>query len=164
MTDSKLYFRGPPLEPEVTKLRNELGRLVAGNTIRHEDIERILRRPRTENRYKSVVCAWRKALMNEENIIFTAVIGVGLLVLDDVGKMNDAYKLCRRGARQMAKAETYSVKVRREQLADESDARRYDHLRHHLSSTVGVVEKEMRLLHEAFKAPEQLPKPKLVNS
>lgn len=61
MIESKLYFRGVPVGPDVDRLIKELGSLKRdGRVITHEEMERVLDLKRDKSRYRTVLTAYRK--------------------------------------------------------------------------------------------------------
>jgi hypothetical protein len=107
----KSYFGGLPTGPEVKKLEEAFPEMEKrrGTTILHEDIEAVLRLPRTESRYKTVVNAWRSKVRREHGIDIRGdlpeVIGVGYRVLAHVEQAQFGNTRTRWGTRQIGRAQ-----------------------------------------------------------
>ncbi|KQP36110.1 hypothetical protein [Pseudorhodoferax sp. Leaf274] len=112
---SKVYFGGMPTEPDVKKLLAAFPDIQEGDEIAHEDIERVIGHKREDNRYRAVVAAWRKRLLNDENQDLGAVSGIGFKCLAPDERISRSVDGFQSGTRKQLRS------VRRAQLVRTDD-------------------------------------------
>lgn len=78
MSEATIWGAGIPTEPDVAKLRDEIGVPAEGSSIAWERIENILNIPRSTHRFRTVVFRWRTQLEKSHNLILRAIPGEGL--------------------------------------------------------------------------------------
>lgn len=113
---SKMFFAGVPTGADVRKLKDAFGVPEAGTEITHDQIEAVIGVERTEHRYRTVVAAWRKALMNENNVDLGTVAGAGYRALSAPERVSAGIHGMRAGVRKQIKS------IRRASLATTEDA------------------------------------------
>ena len=122
-----LYFNGIPTSLDVEKLRDAFGVPVPGTVLTHEQIEAVLGQERTSCRYKTVLNSWRKKLERESNILFRALHGAGIEVLDSHGRVDVAGRTYKHGLRRIAKSADIAMRTDQTDLTPE-EARVCEHL------------------------------------
>jgi hypothetical protein len=80
MADSKLFFGGIPVRPDVEKLMKSIA-IEAGRLVTHSEIVRVLRLDPKSSRYRTVVTSWRKTIEREKFLRLDGESGVGYRVL-----------------------------------------------------------------------------------
>lgn len=68
MNNTKLFFGGVPVAPDVSKLIEHFGITKPGDHIPHEQVETALGLDRKKNRYRTVTRAWCNALWEQYNV------------------------------------------------------------------------------------------------
>ncbi len=85
--ESNLYFNGLPTGPAVKKLEEKWPDVesLRGTMLSHADLEALIGEKRTASRYRTVMSAWRRKLLNESGIVLTGrgAGGEGYRVLSD---------------------------------------------------------------------------------
>jgi hypothetical protein len=79
-----MFQRNPRTDADVELLLGRFRDLVPdGRTIAHEEIESVLRIPRTQSRYKTVTTRWRAVLLDEQRVFLDgrAALGAGFVLL-----------------------------------------------------------------------------------
>lgn len=108
---SKVFFGGMPTQIDVDKLREAFPAIEEGDEVRHEDIEAVLGLERGSNRYKTVVEAWRKRLLND-GIDLGAVAGIGLKSLNATERIEKSVDGFQSGTRKQLRSIKRSQLVR----------------------------------------------------
>lgn len=108
---SKVHFGGIPTDVDVRKLVDEFGKPAVGSEITHEQIEQVLRIERASNRYKTVVSAWRKRLIDSHGIVMGAVAGVGYRSLNEAEQMDAGFLSIKHGARKQLRGIKAAARV-----------------------------------------------------
>ena len=78
MSETTIWGAGIPTEPDVAKLRDEIGVPAEGASIAWDRIEGILKMPRSSHRFRTVVFRWRTQLEKAHNVLLKAIPGEGL--------------------------------------------------------------------------------------
>ena len=74
---NKLFLGGMPTDADVRLICAALPNLKEGDDVTHEQIEQAINIGRNESRYRTVVNAWRKSLLKNDNLEVVAVPSVG---------------------------------------------------------------------------------------
>lgn len=82
MNETGIYFKGAPTSIDVRKLTEALQQINVGDTITHEEVQKITGIRYGTHRYTTVTNAWRKTLLERHDIELGAVPGVGFKSLD----------------------------------------------------------------------------------
>lgn len=151
---SKLFLGGVPTAPDVKKLRKAFPELVDGQDISHEEVESVLNMDSRSSRYRSVTTAWRKEMLNEENIEVSAVAGVGFRCLTGPERLSTNIKGFRAGTRKQGKSIRRVTMVPAEKLGEQDQAKQL-HLMRLGSQIVQQAASVMKQI-EAPKSQEQL--------
>lgn len=122
-----LVLGGMPTDIDVERLRQELGVPRPGDTVPYKKIEDVLHLPRTANRWKSVVGAWRRRLYRENNVMMKAMPNEGYRVLDNHGRVDHGMRTYKGGLRRVYGASVEAVRIERAGL-DASEVRTLDHI------------------------------------
>lgn len=101
---SRMFFAGMPTEPDVKKLREHFSELPEGLEIPHEEIETCIAAKRDQSRYRTIVTAWRKSLLNQNNVELGSVAGVGYKVLTPGERLRHNYDGFQQGTRKQARS------------------------------------------------------------
>lgn len=75
-------FDGNPTGPDVQKLIERFGAPEVGTKITHEEVAELIGCEYREPRYRSVTVAWRRRLLERDNIDLRADPGQGFTVMD----------------------------------------------------------------------------------
>lgn len=116
MADEKLFFRGGPTDGQVQLLMAAFGTPKVGALITHEDVEATVGQQRTQHRYKSIVRAWRRTLLDKHNVDMGAVAGIGWKALRDDERIDAGIKGNRAGVRKIVRSVRRSDAVVTEDL------------------------------------------------
>lgn len=112
---SRLFRGGVPLSPDVERLMQHFGDVAVGQVIEHAQLESVLGTHRRSARYRSVLTAFRKKMLQLRQRVLDGrcVPGVGLKCLTDeqtVGHIGDRMRSLRRETgRLRVKAATVDV-------------------------------------------------------
>lgn len=74
----ELFLRGVPTAVDVRILEEKFGVPTESDVITYEDIESVLKIKRDVYRFKTVLLAWHKKLLNEQNIFIITVRNIGV--------------------------------------------------------------------------------------
>lgn len=91
---------------EVDRLYRKFGVPIPGTHISHVEVSEVIgAEPKgpTEDRYRTIIAAWRKALFNRHSLVLGAEIGIGYVVLTASGMVTHAKSNTRKMARIGAK-------------------------------------------------------------
>ena len=121
--NTSLYFNGLPTGPVVKKLEEKYPNIedLRGTTLPHEELEAVIGEKRTASRYRTVLSAWRKKLLNESGIVLTGrgAGGEGYRVLSDDDQVSFSVSEQKSGGRKLRKAHVAVVNVDVEKLSPE---------------------------------------------
>ena len=81
------FFGGLPTKIDVDRLMEIFRRFVEGDIIPYPEIEAAIKEKRQSSRFRSVVVAWRKRLMKEENALLIAVPNDGYRIAPPAERM-----------------------------------------------------------------------------
>lgn len=155
MDKSKLYFGGIPTEPDVKRLEKRFGAPAPG-VIEHAEIEETIGQQRDSSRYRTVVAAWRRRLLREENIASAADPGVGIRILTEPERVDHAQRHLGLSAKRVVKEHRWAMMIDASKLDDVSRHKR-DHVIRVSASMAAAASGGMKELSNALKAPLQLP-------
>lgn len=116
---SDVFGGGVPVKPDVDRLRAKFGIPAEGTVIKWEDLEDVLRMERKLPRFKTVVTAWRSALMSESNVLTVAVRGIGFQAADPDTWIQHTASLWKQGCRKLGKASRLAELVDETRLSRE---------------------------------------------
>lgn len=126
---TKLFLGGIPTAPDVKKLRDAFPKLSDGMDISHEQIQAVIGLAPKSNRYRCVTTAWRKELLNEENVEVGSIAGVGFRVLTGPERLSSNIKGFRSGTRKQGKSVRRITMVRAETLSEPEQAKQLHMMR-----------------------------------
>lgn len=116
---NRVFFGGVPTAADVKKLKEALSAdLKVDQVIPHEQIEAVIALKRTTSRYRTVVSAWRRQLLDEQNVDLDSIAGVGYLVLTEPERVRVSIRDHRRGTRKVSRSVGRMARVRTETLPD----------------------------------------------
>ena len=126
---TKLFFGGIPTGPDVKRLCDAFKILTEGQEITHEQVQAVLNLDPRGSRYRSVTTAWRKELLNEENIEISALPGIGFKCLSGSERLTTNIKGFRQGTKKQAKSVRRVTMIRAETLSDAEQAKQLHMMR-----------------------------------
>lgn len=134
-----VFRRGIPTEADVEKLRSAFpsGALAVGDLIPYADIEETLGVTRAQSRFYTVVRAWRSSVEKVDSIIFGTVNGVGLRVLSENGKVQQAADHMKAATRQALRCMSVLSHVNTAALSADHKAA-YDKLRFNAANVTAL--------------------------
>lgn len=124
---NKLFLGGIPTGPDVKKLRDSIGELTEGRDIPHDEVQAILGIDPRASRYRSVTTAWRREMLNEQNIEIAAVPSVGFRVLPQAERLTTNIKGFKQGTRKQGKSVRRIVQIETEKLS-EAEQQKHMHM------------------------------------
>jgi hypothetical protein len=122
-----LFGAGVPTAIDVDRIISELGVPEPGEVIKYKALEYLLGIKRDQNRFKSVVTAWRRRMERLHNLLFTAVVNEGYQCLSSSGRVTVASGLYKHALRRVGRAATVAAKTDRTGLT-EDEKRACDHV------------------------------------
>lgn len=131
---------GRPTTPSVKLMIEKWPSLKAGDEVTYKDIEMLIKLPRTDSHYRSVVESWKKHMRSEQNIEFGAIDNVGYIVLDDHERINFASGKLSQGMRRVVRAGDIAMTTDKVALSPE-ELKKADHLVG-ISATIRSVQVE----------------------
>lgn len=99
VTESKVYFRGLPVAPDIERLNKALGQPAEGDLIPYETIEEIIGCMRNTFRFKTVTHSWRSELLRDHNIEVGVERGIGFVALTPTLRVKSGSKRVEHGLR-----------------------------------------------------------------
>lgn len=156
MKKTEPYFGGIPTEPDVKKLERHFGVPQAG-LIAHEDVEAIIGAARDSTRYRTIVGAWRRRLLREENIATAADPGKGIRVLTEPERVDHAQRHLGLSARKVLREHRWALMIDASKL-DEVAMRKRDHVVRASAAMAVAATTSVKELTSALRAPAQLPR------
>jgi hypothetical protein len=127
MKNPLVFGGGIPTEPDVKRLRDEVGTPVVGVLVEYKIIEEALGNKKGSHRFASVVGAWRKELYREHNLLMVAIPNKGLQAATTSRRTHVAGSKAKNCLRGICRAGDIAAKTESEGLSlDEIRAR--DHV------------------------------------
>ena len=111
MANGLTFNRGIPTDVDVRKLEERFGVPAPGDMIGYDDITDTLKVGRDQNRWRSVVVAWRKKLDREHNILLKAVSNEGFRAMDGHARVDFSGRTYKGGLRRIVKAATIAART-----------------------------------------------------
>ncbi|NCC95144.1 MAG: hypothetical protein EOM10_18070 [Opitutae bacterium] len=125
MTSETVLALRVPTRMAVTKLETHFADLQQGRRISWGEIEEVVGELKESNRFKHVTNAWRRILLQEQNILLSAIgNGFGLVVADAKRRIDESTSRVERGRNQIAKALFIAYNTDPAALAEGDRARR----------------------------------------
>lgn len=149
MAATTIFSSGVPTEPDVKKLLTTFTNLKAGNVITHTDIENTIQVKPGTSRYKTIVTAWRRRLLNEQNIDMEAVPSVGLRVLEQFERVTVSVRDFRRGVRRIGKSVSRIRRVPVEQLTPREQVKT-EHATRRMHATLVTAQADRKAISVRF--------------
>ena len=146
MTKKTLFLGGVPTESDVRLLFEQVSTGV-GAVIRYDNLLELLTIPERNNRFKTIVSAWRRRLYRDRNVVLIPVPGIGFQVADPSERIVAAKAKARSGFRSIRRASDVALKTDTADLTPEEK-----NIRGHLVQVVGT----MAALERAQAKPLQL--------
>ena len=115
----KTFFGRIPTTPDVNNLCAKYPDLKEGQVVRYEDIEAIIGAKKADNRFVSVVVAWRKKLERESNLIFVTMPKVGFKVAAPHERVDLSSRKVKSGTKAIIKGATIASSTDRSRLTQE---------------------------------------------
>lgn len=134
-TSTKVVIGGVPTSPEVKRLLAAFPDPQPGTTISHADIETVLNLSRDSSRYRTIITAWRRQLLLEQNIDIDALSGVGFYVPAPFERVTISTRDFRRGIGRVGKAVRRISRVPMERLTNEEQVKA-EHTRRRMEATL----------------------------
>lgn len=126
MAKDQMFFKGIPTDIDLDKLRVRFAVPAPGTIITYQEIESALGISKGSHRFKTVVCAWRRKLDREHNILMKAQVGIGLVSLDGHGRIDTASRTHVQGLKKIRKSGEIAARTGDEDLTPE-EKRARDH-------------------------------------
>lgn len=125
---SQMFRGGIPYQVDVNRLKEAFpeSSLREGRTIRHDELERVIKAQRGSQRYYGVVNSWLSQMKSSNGIFMIWEPSVGIKVLDPAGVLGFAEKRTKQKIRQTRKAVQHFAWVDRARL-DDIGQQRLDH-------------------------------------
>lgn len=152
MSKGLVFGGGIPTEIDVNALMDCYGAPAPGAMIPYEKISELIGVRRDENRWRTIVTAWRRRLEREHNLLLRAVKGEGFEVMDGSARVAFAASTYKGGLRRVARAAAVAAKTSRQGLS-EDEAKVCDHLQR-VGATIRLT-----AATEARKLKYPLPEP-----
>lgn len=127
MSNATVFNKGIPTEPDVRRLCDVFADLPAGRKLAWSELAAVIGSEYGTHRFRSVVAAWRKKMDRERNILFGAVRGYGIEVLDGHGRTGAAGSTYKAGIRRVSRAGDIAVRTDVSTLSPQ-DRRVVDHV------------------------------------
>lgn len=145
MNTGKPFYGGVPWSVDVQKLEREFGVPEKGRMFLHEELERVIGLDRRTSRYKAVVRTWRKLLLGDHNLDSIAILGEGIKILPEPGRVLNAESFLRAGTRKIANGKVRIDGVDPVQL-DEKTRAKADHLQITMAKLRGIAREGLKML------------------
>ncbi len=152
-----LFIGGVPTEPDVKLLLAAFPDPQRGQLITHEQIEGVITVHRSSSRYRTVVAAWRRRLINESNLDTTAIPGVGIRVLAEYDRVTASAKDYRRGVATVGKATRRVSRVQVERLTEQEQTKA-EHVRRQMEATLAAGRQSVKEIAIRLAPPESNPR------
>jgi len=149
MATATIFSSGIPTEPDVKKLLTTFTNLKAGVVITHTDIENTINVKPGTARYRTIVTAWRRRLLNEQNIDMEAVPSVGLRVLEPFERTTVSVRDFRRGVRRIGKSMSRIKRVPVEQLTPQEQVKT-EHATRRIHATLATAQADRKAISVRF--------------
>ena len=156
MSDSKLFFGGTPTAPQVKKLIETFGAPEPG-CINYSDIAECIGEKVRSNRFRTVVNSWRNELLKKYNLATRAVSSVGILVMQEGERVDDAGSKLQRSIKAVRSAGKRVHSVDTTKL-DQAALTKHTHLKRYSTLMFEAVNAENKKLRAEVRAIEQLPR------
>lgn len=150
----KVFFAGAPTGPDVRKLIDAFGDLKPGDEITHDAVAEACGVAYKTDRYRAVTHAWRRKLLDTENIELGAVAGVGFRVLSANERLDAGFGGVKSGARKISRAVNKAGRVKAE---DDIQAHKQSVLVRAGAAMAAEMSSAMRQI-EPPRPPEQSPR------
>lgn len=118
-----VWVHGIPTDADVKRIIDEIGIPEPGTLVTYGRLEEAIDIERTENRFKSVVGAWRKKMLREQNLVTECVRGEGVLFCGAERRVDVSERFLVKGARRIAHGVKVAVSTERAGLTEASCAR-----------------------------------------
>lgn len=127
MTENNLFRGGVPTDPDIEKLRKQIGVPKENQVLTFDELEKILGEHKKSSRFSTVVQRWKNLMNREHNIVFGPVRSVGIIALPPNERVQYSAGKYRFGLRQVGKAGIITATTDRSKLSDENQ-RVADHI------------------------------------
>lgn len=159
MNNSGLFLGGVPTEPDVKKLIEAFPTLKPDDVVTHEEIAAIIGDTHRSSRFRTVVEAWRRALLKLHNIDTKAIRGVGYQVLQPMDRISASIKDYGAGTRKIVRSVGRARRVEMEKLTLEQQ-RVGEHAIRHMEATADHARRASKEIALKFSPQAQLPRAK----
>lgn len=116
---NKNFFGGIPTDVDVEMIVKAIGVPKVGDNISYAQLESILRLKRTENRFTTVINAWRRKMDREHNLLMKAIPGVAFEVLSASGRVDLSSKVFKQALKRTGRAVAIAARTDRKELTEE---------------------------------------------
>lgn len=123
MSESKLFFGGVPVGPDVDLLERTFPDLKHERVLTHDELSAIIGYSRPAPRYWSVMKAWKDRLRDDRNIELSTVRDVGYRVMTNAERVDSHINKAVDGFKTISKAGRRIAHVPREDLPSHVKAR-----------------------------------------
>lgn len=117
--NNRSFFGGIPTDVDVEMITKAIGVPKVGDKVTYAQIESVLRLKRTENRFITVVSAWRRKMDREHNLLMKAIPGMAFEVLDASGRVDLSSKVFKQALKRTGKAVAIAARTDRKELTEE---------------------------------------------
>lgn len=160
MGQVKPFFGGLPTGPDVKRIMDQVDAgSKRGEIVKHDEVEKIIKVSRDENRYKTVTNAWRRKVLSESGVKIVGdrpdVVGVGFAVLTNKEQIAEAERQYGKGRRRVRDG-WKTVSLTGEDGLDEASLKRREHAIQTGVRLFGVHREAQRSLAESTR-PKELP-------
>ncbi len=146
--------RAMPTDVDLESIRREIGVPSPGDIVLYDRLEEVLHLSRKRTRWRSVMAAWRRLLVRENNVYLKAISNVGFEALGNHGRVSESARGIRNGLRGVKRAGDMAATTDRRGL-DSHDNRSLDHTifcRAQFSLMERTAAREMLLAPDEVKA------------
>lgn len=149
---SKPFFGGVPTDTEVQKLVEAYRDAAIDTVLPHEELEKLAGAKRRTSRYRTIITAWRKRMLNEHNVDIGSVWNTGYKVLDPAGRVSAALGNFARGTKQIGVARNRIVRTPIDKLP-EPEQRAAEHKTLLITHADTYMQEQQRRLKITFDVP-----------
>lgn len=122
-----VFGAGIPTQPDVMRLKKEIGVPTVGVLIPYAKIGEIIHEDPAAARFRTVVVAWRKTLFRENNVLLRAEPGKGYVAMDAHERIHDSGSRYKNALRGVRKSGIIASTTETESLSD-AEKRVRDHI------------------------------------
>ena len=151
---SKPFFGGIPTKPDVDRLLTL--EVSEGDIIRHETISQKIGVEYGTNRYRGVVGAWRKTLLQQKNLLLVSLPNVGYKALTPTERVSHGVRDFVKTSKKI-RNNAYLLNLVPEENLTQADQKKRDHIVRVSVSMLDTMNDTMKTIEP--RKPDPLPRP-----